>query len=919
MRMPFPHRLFPLLILMACLCGCGDWSAARYNRNHGVYALDQVLAGTEGLAQVIPDWKVSVDYAAGKLPSESALAGFPIGNGEVFACTGLHYPLGTLENILGPTYQKVAGGFGQLVPIVYLGEAPAMWEKQEMTWIRPGGIVRTSSIAADGLSLTTYDFALPQNRALVRIMQLSNAGQKRSLGPLSLVHALTAPNLEIVDGEARLTASDLGMACGYLDSRVSVCSKMALPLDSAKADRSTLLSVPDLDRGLRCPVGKLAAGKSTVKLFYMVFTDSKDDGSSTRQALQSGAQLLSATQQYWQARNRQLVASPDRRLSDFLTTERYLMQVQQAALGGFSPMNGYTKCWIRDSNGPVRYLLACGDFEAVKRYLVFQFKGYANEGRVSNNLLLNLVLPEQVKRIDWSNVPVPASEIASFMVLQRYWYWRHTADQDLVREQWPMLRRCLLGQQVDERGTLPFFGDETYRFPGDEVFLAGQSAPDYANMRLRSLDSAMEYVVAAQALAEMAPYVGEEAEAGAYRSAAERVRRATEELYWQADRGSYAPALSDLTTEVQQNPFAPISLHSWWLSYAGADPRQVSNLEAVVRYLAKPSGTLMTTPEFGYYVSMTPGYLLYALSAAGHPGRDQALKGVLAAAEASAGYAEMNAPDDRPSERYWGQHRFRPWEGGINAEAVLCALTGFEADVPGRRLSLSPWLPTGMASLEVPLVAGRSHFTLRLSPQRCEVDGEEGDHDPFNMTVRFLTLGPAPRVTGNWAELGGAVQTLPGPYGQTEIRVTGARIGMERALTMSFDPPLQPAREQMAPRRPFTWNPPRSEWLKPVVLLTWDPQTLAEQRSKRGPELAVLDSKISWPTSYLRSWLFTESGARRAQAIILDVAGWPGAFKRPGYWTEGEGGQLLKQFEQAGGTVERLQTGRQLTDEVSDI
>ncbi len=583
-------------------------------------------------------------------------------------------------------------------------------------------------------------------------------------------------------------------------------------------------------------------------------------------------------------------------------------------------MDGYTKCWIRDSNGPVRYLLACGDYDAVKRYLVFQFKGYAEQGKVSNNLLLDLVLPAQAKQLDWSTVQVPAAEIASFMILQRYWYWRHTADNNLVREEWPMLRRCLLGQKVDERGTLPFFGDETYRFPGYEIFNQGQPAPDYVNMRLRSLDSAMEYVVAAQALAEMAPAVGRGGEVGEYRAAADRVQQATEQHFWQADRGYYAPALSDMTPEVQQNLFAPVNLHSWWLAYASADARQMANLDAVVRYLAKPSGTLLTTPEFGYYVPMTPGYLLYALSAVGHPGRDQALKGVLAAAEASGGYAEMNTPDDRPAETIWGQHRFRPWGGGINAEAVLYALTGFEADAPNRLISLSPWLPAGMRELSIPLSAGSARFALRLTPERCEVEAKEGDHEPYGVTLRLLTTGTPPQVNGNWQERGGALQVLPGPYGQTEIRLTGARVGPKQPLTITFDRPLEPARAKMPPRQPFTWNPPRAEWLKPVVLLTWDPQALVEQRAKHGAELAVLDTKISWPTSYLRSWLFTGSGARRGKLVVLDVAGWPGAFKRAEYWSDGgEGGKLLKEFEQAGGQVERVETRRRFTDEVSDI
>jgi hypothetical protein len=921
MRVSCGLRASLFLLTALLLTGCGDWSAVRYNRSHGVFTLDRALPDASWLTDTTSNWQVAVDYSAPKLPGAAGLAGFPIGNGDVFACTGLHYPLGALDDILGPTYQKIPGSFGQIVPVVYLGSSPARWQKQEMTWLRPGGVIKTVSTASAGLTLTTYDFALPQNRALVRVMQVSNAGQGRRLGPVSLLHIFTATRVALVQGEARLTCGGAGLRCGYLASRATLVDKVGLPYDPAQADRTLALRLPDTARALRCPLGELAPGQSVVKVFYMIFTDPQDDGSHTLQALQVGPKLPAEAHQCWTA---ELAGSrldcANQRLTDFLSLERYLVQVQQAAAGGFSPMDGYTKCWIRDSNGPVRYLLACGDYEAVKRYLEFQFRGYAGQGRVSNNLLLNLILPQQAQPIDWSQVRVPEAEIASFIILQRYWYWRHTADNDLIREQWPMLRRCLLGQKIDDRGTLPFFGDETYRFPGYEVFGAGQPAPDYVNMRMRSLDSAMEYVVAAQALAEMAPAVGMSGEVSQYQAAAARIRGATEQYFWQADRSFYAPALSDMTTEAQQNPFAPINLHSWWLSYAGADPRQVSNLDAVVRYLAKPSGTLLTTPEFGYYVSMIPGYLLYAMSAAGHPARDQALNGVLAAAEDSAGFAEMNTPEDRPSGAIWGEHRFRPWEGGINAEAVLYALTGLEVDAPRRRLSLSPWLPADLPEMTVPLIAGQSHFTLRCSPQRCEIQGDAGEPEPYAVTFRFLTAGPVPRVTGDWQSQGGSLAVRDGPYGQKQIILTEVRVGAGSKVTVGFDPPLQPARAEMSARQPFTWNPPHAERLKPVVLLTWDPQTLAEQRARYGSDLTVLDTKISWPTSYLRSWLFDPSGARRTRLVILDVAGWSGAFKRSDYWDAGgEAGELLKEFTQAGGQVERVETGRQFTDEVSDI
>ena len=42
----------------------------------------------------------------------------------------------------------------------------------------------------------------------------------------------------------------------------------------------------------------------------------------------------------------------------------------------------------------------------------------------------------------------------------------------------------------------------------------------------------------------------------------------------------------------------------------------------------------------------------------------------------------------------------------------------------------------------------------------------------------------------------------------------------------------------------------------------------------------------------------------RFDTVITDLKGFPGAFKRPEFWTEGPGAAVLKEFEAAGGQVE---------------
>lgn len=915
-----------MVVAAVAVSGCGPRGLVKHNRSQGVFSAEQIHTNYDWLYETTDDWHLQVVYAEGKLPGASALAGFPLGNGKVFALTGLKYPLGTLENIFGPTYQREPGSFGQIVPAVYVGPEPAQWERQETTWIRPGGIVKTVSVTADGLALTLYDFAPPDLPVLVRVAILYNQNADRALGPLSLCHAFTAITAAEEGGEIHLERATQGLRCGYLDSQAVTGEGFALPYDPEQVDRSTRPALhEEATLSYRCPLGQLGPKQSLTKLFYLVFTDETDDGDQTLQTIRErGPELLEMTHQYWQQRARKTVQVrlADRRLSDFLAIEKYLVQVQQAERGGFSPMHGYTKVWIRDSNGPVRYLLACGDYAAVRRYLDYQFRGYAQQGTVSNNLALNLDLAETVEQPAWESVQVPAAEIASFIILQRYWYWQHTADHELIQQQWPMLRRCLWGQQVDEQGALPFFGDETYRFPGYERFKAGKPALYYVNMLTRSLDSALEYVAAAEAMAEMAPLAGFEKEASKYAAVARQVRQAAQKLFWREEGGRWVPARSDLTDEVQRSPFAAINFRPLWLNDT-VTAQEVSNVRQTLKYLAKPNGSVYTTPDFGYYVPMTLGYSLYNLSAIGHPARDYALTALLNAAEASGGFAEMNTPEDRPSAEIWGQHRFRPWEGGLNAEAVLYALSGMRVNVPQRRLRLRPWLPENTEGFVLtPLIAGDFRFRLDFSANECRLSRtDEADQEPVVVDLHFVTAGPVPQVSGNWKELGGRLETRAVSFSQKDVRLLRVQLRPHQQLGIKFKPALQPARGKMPPREPFVWGPARPERLKPVVLLTWDRQTAAEQRSKYGAELSAVDTKISWPLEYLRSYLFAPDGSPRARRLVTDVARFAGAFKPHDFWTQGEGAKLLAEFEQAGGEVIRLNTGRDpsAADIVPDI
>ena len=80
---------------------------------------------------------------------------------------------------------------------------------------------------------------------------------------------------------------------------------------------------------------------------------------------------------------------------------------------------------------------------------------------------------------------------------------------------------------------------------------------------------------------------------------------------------------------------------------------------------------------------------------------------------------------------------------------------------------------------------------------------------------------------------------------------------------------------------------------------------VAAAAQRLGGGVASLDTKIPWPGDYLRSALLN-GAAPRYPVVVLDVDGWPGAFKRKEFWTTGAGGAALAAYQKAGGKVERV-------------
>jgi len=434
---------------------------------------------------------------------------------------------------------------------------------------------------------------------------------------------------------------------------------------------------------------------------------------------------------------------------------------------------------------------------------------------------------------------------------------------------------------VDERGRLPFHGDETYRFPGYQIFEATQKEPtDWVSMDLLSADSAWEYIAAAGALWEWARVLGKSDEVAGYERLAQKVRDALDRDFWMPDRGYYAPAISDFSGEQYRYPFANINLGApwleadlaWWTGDPSEDYEPLKSAVRAIGLLWKDTGTVRTTPGSGYYVGMTPGMVVWALAHEDHGSLDQAIQGLLDAASPACEYSEMNAPDDNPTDKYWGKNRIRPWEGGINGEALVRALLGLRVWSADRMVGLSPHFMKGWETIRA--------RNLRVCGSRVDVE---------------LTVSGDKWHAKAHAEGKGPVKVYLTP---AEVTL---RPGETKTLSTYASPPNPNAFRP--PDSPFVYGEPTFAGKARTIIVTWSKATFAAYKGRPSP--AAIDTKIAFPPEYLAAALYDRAETRRADTLILDVSKYPGHCKTAGFWSAGEGRKIIDRFSSLGGKVEQ--------------
>ncbi|MFO7946205.1 MAG: hypothetical protein R6V19_05295 [Armatimonadota bacterium] len=906
MRRAFIVTLFVAAVM--CLIGCGRSMMVKHNRETAFTTMKQLYNDHPWLKNTCSDWVLSLN--ADEKPTYSDLASFPLGNGTVLGINGLSLPLGTVTNLIGPGYQKQGGFFAACVPGLRIDGEKQHLPRQAVEWVKKAGVVHTT-LQNNRVILHLFDWVPDDENILWRLAVAESTGQD------------DLKNVELIMGTANpVTIEDNRLVATRAGNKLQIgCVGQAraqedgyIP-ETGEGDTGINLPVGEDIPHLVCPIGMIDKGTGGGKLFYLFFSE-EDENTALEEILPSSDQWLASLKttrnayKKWHESGLQ-VASGESKTDDFIEIQKHIIRVQQAERGGFSPMDKYTYTWVRDSVGPVRFFLQCGYYDEVKKYLQYQYLGNAAAKEIRLNLALEVNI-DSVDIPDWSEIPVERAEVPSYIVLQHYWYYRATGDTELIQNHWEYLKRCIDGQQVSGRGTLPFHSDETYRFPGYEAFRQGREVDSYVQLECQSADSAFEYVAAAEAMAEMAGRLGRDDEGGDFRTKADFVRNATEKYYWMTGPGReyYAPAMSDFTTERSRYPFASINMRPMWIGYADYDLQQRSNVFNSLKYLWQEDGTVWPAPEFGYYTTMVPGFVLYNLSEVESLLVSSALDQLWEAAEESGGFAEMNTPDNRPAKEIWGKHRCRPWEGGINAHAVVHALMRPDYDAHNNRISVAPRnlasqpsygahnIPVGDGVLSVTVVEGNGRAVYDFTAS--------GTDNPPKLDVSLrIPSSNIISVEGPFAQQGGTIARQYERDHFTYVEITGVQLVNEKNVPIEVNFEEQHVTPAMhRPMDNFVYGPPEVAEEADTLLLTWNPGIYAKYRDELGAKMMAFDTKIDWPVIYLRQALIPEPGRRGFDRVILDIASYNGAFKRKGFWEEGRGGQLLDEFRALGGTVE---------------
>lgn len=675
----------------------------------------------------VSTWAGQVRYKEGTpLPAPSEMPYMGSGNGAVFFLMGTTTPLTTIHGMLGPTYQK--GDLESFFPDVIMGldraETPVALEEETIWRVRKTAVLLTRSLAPP-LEFWTVCFAPfpeawpgkthPEDQSVFMLVYARNNGSS-ALGDLSAgVRLGRGGSLE---GETLTTVSE--------GRRLRV-----IPLGAVSRGRS-------MGGALRVPI-HLAPGQDTSLAFALVTSSPRYPETPALELVEGlrveevEARCIETMKRWrsWYERGAQL-DTPDARVDDLVEGLVITNKVSTTIAGGPVALSHYSLVWNRDTFGPMRLFTATARAPEARALLDYHFLAVRHEGGLANAYPADLdeaSAPPAPTAEEWAAKGVFQGRIAaegpSYLVLDylRYLLLRgdlRDFDPADLSARMDMLRACVYQQALSPEGLLPFSGDETFRPQMAISFGLGIEYP--FEKRAWSFASGVLLMAACRALArleqEAAAVLGED-RSSMIREAerlAEHVGEATKRFFWNEAGCYFEPFLLRDGSMPAGAPYGDVDIFPYWLDvdFQGISrERAASSLAARLfsrhKVFFSPADPLLQAVfgrliGEGIYTGMTPGLTLWTLASVCHLFAEETFNTMDDHADPGGNYPEVVVHDDTSPltpiydplgfiGELWA--RYRSWEGGINADAILYFLSGFSGDGQHNRVALKPRLPNG--------------------------------------------------------------------------------------------------------------------------------------------------------------------------------------------------------------------------------
>lgn len=691
-------------------------------------------------------WFAHIDHTEGPAPEFRNRGAFGLGNGRVFALSGLADPMNTLHGFAGPTYDKRDGFFADIA--VGLEGPDARWQDFDEEWLLQSFAAPVlawrgtrGDLIVDIVDLVPWMTRAeaqtrPVGRAYLRQVHVRNTGSSAVAGHAVVIRGPLAT--AAADGISLTEAREGRRRVSYVEGAEAV------------ADGNTL----------RVTLGELApAEERTFLVVHLTLADGGDEAAdraaiaeeSWDALLASSADALNA---YWD--RIALVTTPDALVDDLVRAQALMQKVQLSENGATEPMSNYTGTWTRDNVGPIFGLLAIGAHEEARGALDYYWRALIAAGDFQNRYdgSLDITTPAPDPP-DWDSLGPftgrTAAEGPSYVPIMYGRYVDWTGDLARPTERLGMLRRAIVGQLMNEDGLLTWSSDETFRAAMNAAFGLLLEYPH--DTETWSTNSALLMTAAGTAVGRISAAIGEDAVATEAETLADRAWQAALDHLRLPD-GCWAAYAFQEDGELAPGPFEDVALKELWLGVrSGDDPDAAARFGCLVDHIRYAPGvlnspvhetyagqSLFASASEGVYTGMLPGFTLAGYTAVGHPEAEDAFNGLREPADWSGNYGEYMIRDDNDVLQLiynvYGTNlvdytaRFRPWEGGINLAALMGYLVGVQPDMLEGTVQLRPHLPNGWPQMSVERIRlGEAEMDVHLA--RTESGGHE-----IRMTLR---------------------------------------------------------------------------------------------------------------------------------------------------------------------------------------